>query len=163
MTIVMRDGVGPSPIEISPGAVDHHFMLLTSPDIDADQAVSDTGHLTLVRSLMLVQIGIIVTATVEALILGLVSFALAFLPILNAVFALWTMMLMRGIGRLSARARTWTLRLQVGWIALAAVDMAFAMLMADRSLEPVPVITRILLPAVLIYLLRRPDVRSRFS
>ncbi len=138
-------------------------MLSVSPDIATEPTSVDNGYLTLIQSLMLVQIGIIVTATVEAVILGLVSFSVAVLPILNATFAVWTMMLMRGVGRLSARARKWTIRLQVGWLLLAAVDMAFAILMADRSLEPVPVITRILLPAILIYLLRRPDVRTRFS
>ena len=136
---------------------------MTDMQVSDIAAAPDDGALTLIRALMLVQIGVIVTATVEAAVLGLASPGLALLPILNASFAVWTMMLLRGVGRLSARSRKWTMRLQVGWIALALVDLLLAVWLADRSLEPVPLLTRMFLPAILLYLLKRPDLTERFS
>lgn len=123
----------------------------------------NAGHLRLVRALLLVQIGVIVTATFESLVVGVASPNLISLALLNGVFAVWTMFLMRGIGRTSARARKWTIRLQIGWIILATIDFLLAIFMADRGLEPVPVITRILIPGLIIHLLRRRAVRFLFG
>ena len=89
--------------------------------------------------------------------------ARALLPFVNGAFAVWTMFLMRGLGRGSTRSRKWVIRLQLGWIALAAIDLLLAYFLADRGLEPVPLITRMLIPTLLIYLLRRPSVRAGFG
>lgn len=123
----------------------------------------DDGLLVLTRALLLVQVGVIVTATIESLVVGAASANLVALPALNGGFAVWTMFLMRGLGRESARARRWVMRLQVGWLGLAAIDLALAGMLADRGLEPVPVVTRMLIPLLIIRLLRAPDPRQRFE
>lgn len=138
--------------------------MVTEPArLDTPPPPPNAGYVQLVRALLLVQIGIIVTATIESVIVGVASPNLVSLAVLNGVFAVWTMFLMRGIGKSSARARKWTIRLQVGWIALALIDLLLAILMADRGLEPVPVITRVLIPGLVIHMLRRPPVRYLFG
>lgn len=137
--------------------------MLAKPTSEPLPADPERGAVTLIRALLLVQIGVIVTATIESLVVGAASPTMVGLPVLNGFFAVWTMTLMRGIGRGSERARRWTVRLQFGWIGLAVVDLLLAALLASRGLEPVPIITRLLVPVLLIHLLNRPSVRALFE
>lgn len=165
MTDVIRVGFGDSLIEEQPSGADHEDVTTETLPIAPPPALEDDadGRLILVRALLLVQIGVIVTATIESFVVGIASPNLVGASILNGFFAVWTMFLMRGVGRRSRRSRSWIIRLQIGWILLAVIDLLLAVILADRGLEPVPVITRLLVPSLLIYLLRRPAVRALFE
>ena len=162
MTFVMGVEAGDPLIDGSAAGTDHDVML-TEPTTATLPKAPDEGALMVIRALLLVQIGVIVTASVESLVVGVASPNMVGLPLLNGVFAIWTMFLMRGIGNRGPRARLWTIRLQIGWIGLAVIDLLLAAFLADRGLEPVPVLTRLLVPTLLIHLLRRPTVRALFE
>ncbi len=107
---------------------------------------------TTVRFMLLIQGAIFVTSTIESL------FALSMGPLgaitvaLTAGLAAWTLRLATraggGHGRRSIRLTQWAL---LGW---AGVDTALAMAMAGRLLEPVPLLTRVVLPIVILRLSR---------
>ncbi len=148
----MRVGLGVSLIEPPVCSADHGHMEIEAPA----HALPDDGSRQVVRALLLVQVGVIATSTIESLVVGLASPNLVALTVVNGLFATWTALLLRGIRLASPRARKWTLRLQIGWIGLATIDLLLAVLLADRALEPVPIITRMLIPTLVILVLRRP-------
>ena len=103
-------------------------------------------------------------ATVE---IGIVTAAMGGLTlaafVLTGLAAVVTLALPRGLRRRSRRARTTVVVLQVLWLVSAAVDLLLAIVLARRGLEPVPTITRIVIPIVVFRILRRPQVRAAFG
>ncbi len=111
----------------------------------------------LLRQLLLVQAAVVATATVEAAIFGAASPNLVPLALLNLAGLVWTLRLRRGIGRgerFRTRALRWTQR---GWIGLAILDLGLALALADRGLEPVALLTRVVLPVAILRVARRLD------
>lgn len=117
-----------------------------------------------IRVLLLVEAGIAVVMSIEAL------FAVAFagpaavpIAVLGIAGAVTTLLLARGIARRSRRARKLALWLQAGIVTVALVDTALAIVIAQRGLELVPTLTRIVLPVSIFTLLRRDPVRREFG
>jgi len=124
----------------------------------------DTSVLGVIRTLLLIQGGIAVMSTLETL-LAAAAFGplLAPIVVLTSGAAFLTLMAARGIVRRSARARKTAIWLEGFVLAFAVVDFLLAILLAKRGLELVPVLTRIVLPVVIIRLLRRRQVRAEFG
>lgn len=115
------------------------------------------------RVLVLVQASIAVVSLVEVLVVGATGAPLAPIILLNLAFAVGLLVLTRGIGRRSRRARTVLLGLEVTVLVLAAVDVLLSLLLAHRLIELVPTITRIAIPYAVFRLLRTPAARSEFG
>lgn len=125
---------------------------------------SDTSLIEVVRILVLLQGAIALTSALEAAILG-AAFAGSATPsfILTAGGALVTLSLAAALGRRARRARRLVIWLEIGWLLVAVVDLALAVFLARRALEPVPILTRLVLPLAIVYLLRRPALRTAFA
>lgn len=126
--------------------------------------VQDTSFLTVIRVLLLIQGGIGLTSflevTVTSLGLGVPLFALMGL---NLCLASMTLFLANRITRRGRKARRTVLWLQYGWLAIAAVDLLLSLFMTQRLLEPVPTLTRIVVPIALVRTLRSPHARLLFN
>ena len=125
---------------------------------------SPQGRIEVIRILVLVEAAIAVVMSVEAL--GAVAFggpAGAPIAVIAALAAIATLWLVRGIRRRRRRARRLALWLQGGIVFFALVDLALAILVAQRGLELVPTLTRLVLPIAIFRLLRKPDVRTEFG
>lgn len=124
----------------------------------------DTSVLGVIRTLLLIQGGIAVMSTLEALLVG-ATFGVMLAPIilLTAGAAFLTLMAARGVVRRSPRARKTAIWLEGLVLVFAAIDLFLAIVLAKRGLELVPVLTRIVLPIVIIRLLRRRQVRAEFG
>ncbi len=111
-------------------------------------------------------------ASVAALLLflqGAIAFSLAFEAaggalllgagglgaLLSLIGAGATFGLVRGVAGRSGRSLRWARRLQYGWLTTAVVDMGLSVVLAGIGPAPTPVLTRIVLPAALIVVLRR--------
>ncbi len=124
----------------------------------------DTSIVGVVRTLLLVQGGIAVMSTVEAIIAGVALGGLAFpIVLLTAGAAVFTLLAARGVVRRSRRARKTVIWLEGFVLFFAAIDLLLAMALAKRGLELVPTLTRIVVPIVIIRLLRRQEVRAEFG
>ena len=124
----------------------------------------DTSVLGVVRILLLIQGGIAVLSTLEVSVAGLaLGPAVAPLILLNLLAAGLTLGAARGVARRSRRSRRLAISLE--WIVLvfALVDLLLAIFLAKRSLELVPVLTRLALPVAVIHILRRRDIRAEFG
>lgn len=124
----------------------------------------DTSVLGVVRVLLLVQGGIAVLSTLEvAIAVFAVGPAVAPLVLLNVLAAILTLVAARGVARRSRRSRRLAISLE--WIVLifAVLDLALALFLAKRSLELVPVLTRLVLPLAVVRMLRRRDIRAEFG
>lgn len=117
-----------------------------------------------IRVLLLVEAGIAVVMSIEAL------FSLAFagpaavpIAVLGLVGATTAFILVRGVGRRSRVARKVTLWLQAGILLVALIDSGLAIVVAQRGLELVPTLTRVVLPISIFVLLRRDPVRREFG
>ena len=124
----------------------------------------DTSALGVIRTLLLLQGGIAVMSTLEALVAAATfgPFS-ALVVVLTGGAAFLTLMSARGVVRRSRRARTTAIWLEGFVLAFAVVDLILAILLAKRGLELVPVLTRIVLPIAVIRLLRRRQVRAEFG
>ncbi|MBT8217469.1 MAG: hypothetical protein HKN74_05260 [Acidimicrobiia bacterium] len=124
----------------------------------------DTGWLGVVRVLLVVQGGIAVLSTIEVTVAGAVlGPAIAPLIILNLAAAALTLIAARGVVRRSARSRRLAIVLEWTVLVFATIDLLLAIFLAKRGLEPVPLITRVVVPYLVIRLLRRRDVRAEFG
>lgn len=116
------------------------------------------------RLLVFVQAAIAVTMVFEASIGGLLAGPAAVFVVaptlMAAVLMLW---LARGVGRRSRGARRIIILVEVVILLLAAVDLLLAIALAQRTLEMVPLLTRVVLPVAVIRLLRRPQSRVEFG
>lgn len=114
--------------------------------------------------LVFVQGAIAVTMTFEAAVGGLLAGpAVIFVVIPTLIAAVLTLWLARAVRRRSRRGRRMVITVEVVVILLATVDLLLAILLARRSLEPVPILTRFVLPIAVIRLLRRPSSRIEFG
>ena len=106
-------------------------------------------------------------AFVAAIEIGIVTAAMGGITVasfaLTGLAAIVTLALPRGLRRRSRRARKTVVVLQVLWLFSATVDLLLALFLARRGLEPVPTITRIIIPIVVFRILRRPQVRPVFG
>lgn len=122
------------------------------------------SRVDVIRVLVLVEAAIASVMVLEAL--AAIAFAgpaaapIVVAALLAAGITLW---LVRGIGRRSKKARKVALWLQIGILVFAAVDVALAIVIAQRGLELVPILTRLVLPITVFRLLRKPDVRAEFG
>ena len=124
----------------------------------------DTSLLGVVRILLVVQGGIAVLSTIEVTVAGAVlGPAIAPLILLNAAAAALTLIAARGVVRRSARSRRLAIVLEWTVLAFAVVDLLLALFLAQRGLEPVPLLTRVVVPYFVIRLLRRREVRAEFG
>ena len=122
------------------------------------------SRVDIIRILVLIEAAIASVMAIEALAAiafsGPAAAPLVVAAVLAAAATLW---LVRGIGRRSKRARKVAIWLQVGILIVAALDLLLAILLAQRGLELVPTLTRVVLPVTVFRLLRKPDVRAEFG
>ena len=124
----------------------------------------DTSVLGVVRILLLVQGGIAVLSTLEVAVAGLaLGPAVGPLVILNLAAAVLTLGAAGGVARRSRRSRRLAITLELIVLAFAIIDLALALVLAKRSLELVPVLTRLALPVTVIRMLRRREIRAEFG
>jgi hypothetical protein len=113
--------------------------------------------------LVLIQAAIAVVSLVEVLVVGATGSPLGPIILINFVFAVGLLLLTRGLGRRSRRARKTLLWIEVTVIVLATIDLLLSLLLAHRPLELVPIMTRIALPFAVFRLLRKPASRAEFG
>lgn len=124
----------------------------------------DTSVLGVVRILLLIQGGIAVLSTLEVAIAGFaVGPAVVPLVLLNVLAAILTFVAARGVARRSRRSRRLAISLEWIVVAFAILDLLLALLLAKRSLELVPVLTRLVLPLAVVRTLRRREIRAEFG
>jgi len=113
--------------------------------------------------LVLIQASIAVVSLVEVLVVGATGSPLGPIILINLALAVGLLMLTRGVGRRSRRARKALLWIEVIVIVLAVIDLLLSLLLAHRPLELVPVMTRLALPFAVFRLLRKPASRAEFG
>ena len=124
----------------------------------------DTSVLGIVRVLLLVQGGIAVMSTIEvAVASAALGPTVAPLVLLNLTAAVLTMIAARGVVRRPRRSRRLAITLEWIVLAFAFVDLLLAVLLVQRGLELVPLLTRIVVPFMIIRLLRHREVRTEFG
>jgi len=124
----------------------------------------DTSVLGAVRILLLIQGGIAVLSTVEVAVAGMaLGPAVAPLVLLNLVAAVLTLFAARGVAGRSRPARRLAITLEWAVLVFAVLDLLLAIFLANRGLELVPVLTRLVLPIAVIHTLRRRQVRTEFG
>jgi len=126
--------------------------------------LEDTSFLTVVRVLLLIQGGIGLTSLLEVTVAGFgQGIPLFILMGLNLGLAALTLYLAKRIPHHGRRARRTVLWLQYGWLFGAIIDTTLSLIMIQRLLEPVPILTRIVVPLALIRMLRSPQSRLLFN
>lgn len=124
----------------------------------------DTSLLGVVRILLLIQGAIAVLSTLEVAVAGLaLGPAVAPLVGLNLLAATLTLTAARGVSRRSRRSRRLALTLEWVVLAFALVDFLLAVALAQRGLELVPMLTRVVLPLAVIRMLRLREIRAEFG
>ena len=113
------------------------------------------------RILVFLQVVVAVVTAIEASLIG------AFMgspgpAVATAVAAALTAGLYMGLGRRSPRPRRWLIRFQVGWMAVATLDLLLAIFLAQRLLEPIPLLTRFVLPYAIFCILCKPTIQAEF-
>jgi len=142
-----------------------HAVLILVADCWAmnENKHSDEGPLHVALVLLFVQGALAVTLAVEAVgsavIFGGASAISALLTVAGAVV---TLTLVSKLRRRRRFARRWVMSLQIGWVVFALVDLVLALALAGRGLTPAGFLVRIVLPAAIFWLLRRPAVRAAF-
>jgi hypothetical protein len=126
--------------------------------------LTDGGSISVARILLLVQGAIATVTVVEAAVFGTafgapLSAALLFTGV-GAGITLW---LAAAVVRRSRRARKVALIFQGFWLAFAAIDVLLAGFLVQRSLELVPMLSRVVLPVAIIALLEQRSVRAWFG
>lgn len=126
---------------------------------DNSETLVDVAHL-----LIFVQGAIAVTMVLEAAVGGLLAGPAAALVVIpTVVTAVLILSSARGVARRSKRARRIVILVEVFIVLMATIDLLLAVLLARRSLELVPILTRFVLPITVIRLLRRPASRVEFG
>lgn len=122
----------------------------------------DPGVLCVARVLVLLQGGFVLLSTFEVVLLGLVTGTGALLVptvALTGGAAAAVLVLGAGLGRCSYLARRLVIAGEVLVVLAALVDLAMSILLARAPLDPVPTLTRLVLPVAVIVLLRRSRAR----
>ena len=124
---------------------------------------SDEGPIQVAVLLLFVQGALAVTLAVEAVGSAIIfSGASAISALLSVAGAVVTLSLVSKLLRRRRSARRWVMALQIGWVVFALVDLGLALALAGRGLTPAGFLVRIVLPASIFWLLRRPPVRAAF-
>ncbi|GMQ84581.1 MAG: hypothetical protein BMS9Abin07_0145 [Acidimicrobiia bacterium] len=125
---------------------------------------TNDGPVEVAALLLFVQAAIAVALSAEAvgaaILFGGASAPSALLTVAGTVA---TFVLVSKLHKRRRRARRWVMAFQIGWIALALVDLALALALAGRGLTPVGFFTRMVLPSAIFWLLRRPESRAEFA
>lgn len=131
---------------------------------DAVLMKTNDSLVDVIRILLLVEAGIAVVMSLEALASILFAGPLAIVTVVLGATAAITMLLVaRGVERRSRTARKLALVVQVGIILVAVIDTVLAIIIAQRGLELVPFLTRMVLPGAIFVLLRKDLVRTVFG
>jgi len=129
-----------------------------------DTTLTDGGTIAVVRILLLIQGAIAAVALIEAVVFGVAFGApLSAVVLLTGAGAILTLWFAAAVVRRSRRARKLTLGLQGLWLGSAAIDLLLAVLLTQRGLELVPLLTRVVLPLTIIALLQQRDTRAWFG
>ena len=122
------------------------------------------GPVAVATLLLFVQGAIAVAASAEAIGMALASGgASAVSALLTVAGATATLILVARLSRRRRSARRWVMALQVGWVSLAAIDLALALAIAGRGLSPTGFLVRMVLPMAIFWLLRRPAAKAEFK
>ena len=115
-----------------------------------------TDLMAVAHILVLIQGAILAVATLEAIVfLAFVGQASSVSLALTAGAAVLTLATAAGLARGSRRARSWTLVAELAVIVVGLIDLVLAMLMTGEAVGPVGLLTRLVLPAAVITILRR--------
>jgi hypothetical protein len=124
----------------------------------------DESIVNIIRILVLIQGGI---AFVSMLEVGFVTATtggytiLAF--VLTLIAAVLTLRMSTGLGRRSRRARRITIRIERAIIVIAFLEVLLTLLLARSLPAPITVITRFVVPFVVIRLLKKPITLQLFD
>ena len=121
----------------------------------------DDSLFEILRILVFVQVAVAVVTGVEAVFMG-ISFGAVGTSVVTMVAAIITVWLYIGLGRRSPRARKWLIRVQIAWITIGVIDLLLAIFVAQRFLEPIPLLTRFVLPYAIFRMLRTHVVQAEF-
>lgn len=83
--------------------------------------------------------------------------------ILTVAGATMTLALVARLRKRRPSTRRWIMGLQIGWITFGIIDLLLALGLAGRGLTPVGFLIRVVLPAAIFWLLRRPAARAEFE
>lgn len=124
----------------------------------------DESFLVVVKALLLIQGAIGIASLLESLLAsaaqGLIIFSTVGLTGAGGILTLW---LAGRIERHGPRVRRTVIRLQYLWLAGATIDLLLSLVMTQRLLEPVALLTRVVIPIALIRMLRNPTARLLFN
>lgn len=130
--------------------------------------MNDTNHreegpVAVAALLLFVQGAVAVALAAEAGGAAIVFGGLpAFGAILTVAGATITLVLVARLRLRRRSTRRWILALQWGWMIPAAVDLGLALALAGRGLTPSGFLVRFVLPASIVWILRRPEARAEF-
>jgi hypothetical protein len=123
------------------------------------------GTSGIVRVLLLLQGGFALLSVLEVVFMGLVSGTLPVLvPVaaITGVLAIATLWLAAGLRSGSRRGRRLTFAIE-GFVLLGGLaDLGLSLAFSHAFLDPVPAVTRLLIPTAIIVILRRPAARCAF-
>lgn len=129
-----------------------------------EEPIEDRSFLTVIRVLLLVQAGIAITSLLEVTIVGFGQGVPLVVPMaLTGGGAVLSLLLAGRIGRVGRKARRTVLWMQYAWLSAAAIDLVVSLLMTQRLLEPVPILTRIVVPLAIVRMLRSSRARDLFD
>ena len=115
------------------------------------------------RLLVFLQGAILVASAIETLVfLSFVGPTGIGALILTGLAAGLTLLAAWGLGRRSRTARRWTLVAETGVLLLAVADIGLALFLAGGDVAPTTLVTRIVIPLAVIWILRRGDVRAAY-
>ncbi|MEE8498661.1 MAG: hypothetical protein V3S62_09005 [Acidimicrobiia bacterium] len=122
-----------------------------------------TTLVDVVRILVLIQAAIATVTLIEVGVWAAFGSPLGPIVLLNLAFATGLLYLTSGIRKRSRRARKTLLWIEVTVIVFAVIDLIISLLLAQRPLELVPLMTRFALPFAVFRMLRKPNVRAEFG
>jgi len=125
---------------------------------------SDEGPVAVAALLLFVQGALTVALAAEAVGAAIIfGGAPALGAILTVAGATLTLALVARLPKRRQSTRRWIMGLQVGWIMFGVIDLLLALALAGRGLTPTGFLVRIVLPATIFWLLRRPAARAEFE
>ncbi len=131
--------------------------------MEPSEPTERSGLIEVACVFLTLQGAILIAATIEALVVaavvgpsGSASIALTGAAAALALVCAW------GLGRHRRRARRLVLVGEAGVLAIGLVDVALTLIVGGVGLGLVMILTRIVVPLVVIGLLRRPTARGAF-
>jgi hypothetical protein len=130
-----------------------------------ERTTGQTGDIVeVVRVLVLMQGAVLVATTIEAALFG-IAFGPAAGPafLFTAAAALLTLATARGLGRRRRWARRLTIVAETVVLAGGLIELGLALALTGAASGLVPILTRVVVPIVVIVALREPSARSSFA